>query len=551
VTRPTILAPGLVFAVAIVAYVSTIGDYFVQDDFGVVWLLSQKPATAFPGWFVSTWMDNIWGYTPDEVRPFPALSYQLAGLGGAGIPAANHAINIAFHVGTALLVLALARRAAGLELPAATFAAVLFVLLPNQAETVAWITGRVDSMPALFYLASFLAYVRWRAEGGPRRYWWSVFWCFVALFSKQNTITLGPALVLYDVIVARRPLTVTWGWLRPYVPFGVLTAGYLLLRYALFGEFARESALTLTRMSAFMGEVASHAVRVVAGGDTIRSIGGAAIAIAAAAFLAAWLIGTSRAGRKSGATARTALYFGVVWTALGLAPAVVSSYMSPRHAYLASVGWALTAGIAFDVLWHARTPRRARWAVGVGAATLLLAYAVQLHLRVVDWHGRAAISRKATADLDRVAASAPDGTLIIAGVPSRSWAFALPFAARPPFARTDLTRRVSVVSDSSLHCCAADQWESTTRSNLQKWLSHPGRPPLIAMYWHPVTGQLTRLSDADDPSLRSVIGQFLQTGTRAALDANITRLLNEFVALHGAALRDSPTGDDEAGSNRR
>ena len=38
--------------------------------------------------------------------------------------------------------------------------ALVFVLLPIQAESVAWVTGRVDSLPACFYFASFLLYVR-------------------------------------------------------------------------------------------------------------------------------------------------------------------------------------------------------------------------------------------------------------------------------------------------------------------------------------------------------------------------------------------------------
>ena len=63
----------------------TITNYFVQDDFGVVALLSQKPASYFPRWFVSTWMDDIWGFTPDEIRPFPAVTYQLAALWGADV----------------------------------------------------------------------------------------------------------------------------------------------------------------------------------------------------------------------------------------------------------------------------------------------------------------------------------------------------------------------------------------------------------------------------------------------------------------------------------
>ena len=50
------------------------------------------------------------------------------------------------------------------------FAGLVFVLLPVHTESVAWITGRVDSMPALFYLASFLAYVVYRERLSTRAY---------------------------------------------------------------------------------------------------------------------------------------------------------------------------------------------------------------------------------------------------------------------------------------------------------------------------------------------------------------------------------------------
>ena len=50
---------------------------------------------------------------------------------------------------------------------AAFAAGVVFAVLPMQTESVAWVTGRVDSMPAFFYLAAFLLYCRWRADGGP------------------------------------------------------------------------------------------------------------------------------------------------------------------------------------------------------------------------------------------------------------------------------------------------------------------------------------------------------------------------------------------------
>ena len=34
-------------------------------------------------------MEDIWGYTPDEIRPFPALSYQIAAVFGAASPTAE------------------------------------------------------------------------------------------------------------------------------------------------------------------------------------------------------------------------------------------------------------------------------------------------------------------------------------------------------------------------------------------------------------------------------------------------------------------------------
>src|SRR5204863_8445654 len=119
------------------------------------------------------------------------------------------------------------------------------------------------------------------------------------------------------------------------------------------------------------------------------------------------------------------------------------------------------------------------------------------------------------------AATQPDGTLILAGVPRLSWAFAVPHSVRPPFTPFDLTRRISVISDSSDHCCNALLWDEYTRTALRAWRDRRDRPPVIALYWNPANARMTRVSDRDDPQLRTLVLLLLDTNSREALDSVI------------------------------
>lgn len=515
---------------SVVPYLPTLDNYFIQDDFGVVGLLSSKPASYFPKWFTMPWTEDIWGYVPDEVRPFPALSYQIAGQFGAASPVANHVINIAFHAVNALLVWGIAQSAAGLAGWPAAFAALVFALLPMQTESVAWVTGRVDSMPACFYLASFLLYARWRTTSRRVTYVWSLVAFFVALFTKQNTVTLLPALMAYDLVVLRRPIRVSWAWLRPYVAFGVMTVGFLGLRYVLFGEVARESMLTSERFYWFGVDLSTHLRRMVFGEPGLKIAGWRAMAYVAAAGAAISALAVTIGERRTPGRAAPVLYFLVVWITLAIAPTVVAGYASPRHMYLASAGWAIALAFALDVLWNARPVAIVR-RIGMGlAAALLVAYGLQLWHEVRLWDVRAAVSQKAVQDLEREAKAAPPGTLIIAGAPRRSWDFALPHAIRPPFTSWDVTSRVRVISHSSIHCCPANVWEPYTRDTLRAWASDPARPPVVALHWDADTGRLSRRSDVEDPFLRPLVTMLLDTKEVASLDRVILDVTNRYTA---------------------
>jgi hypothetical protein len=524
------LAVLAVCAAAIVPYLPTVNDYFIRDDFGVVQLLAGKPAGYFPTWFYTSWMENIWGYLPDEVRPFPAVSYQLTALGSAASPVAHHVLNIALHAANGLLVFATALLVLRLPCWSAALAGVVFVLLPSQAESVAWITGRVDSMPAFFYISSFLCYALWRDadhRGSPRpqRGWTlyaaSLLLFFVALFSKQTTITMVATLAAYDILVKGERK----GLLRlavGYTPYVALTLGYLALRLALFGEIVRESQLNAQGLGLFFRLADRHMARVVVGDpDGSRLLMWVCIAVVVAACLY-----PARASRQR--ILGVLLFFGPIWWILGVAPVAVAGYESPRHVYLASMAWAMLIALALDTVDRNRS-RRALLPARVAACAVVIVYAFLLSGAVREWSTLARVSERATQQLGREARTAPQGGLIVAGVPGQSWEWALPFAARPPFASSDLTARVFIVSPRELHCCR-QQWFEDTRRALRAWAAGPGSDSVVVLRVGEGTADIGRLSSSEQPSLPAIARTLTGIEDANLLDQSIRRLLDSITA---------------------
>jgi hypothetical protein len=534
--RGAALSALIVVIAACLPYLPTIDDYFVQDDFGVIQLMERRPWTTFFRWFTMPWMEDIWMFTPDEIRPFVALSYVITAAWGAGNPTGHHLLNIAMHAANGLMVMAVARAAAGLDRFAATFAAVVFVLLPVQAESVAWITGRVDLMPTLFYLAAFLAYVRWRrgrlkpaaANDSASRgaYTWSLIWFFIALFSKQNTITLPAALVAYDLIVLRRPLRLSWEWMRPYVPFVLMTAGFLALRYAVAGTVVRESQLNAEGLRLFLGIVGRLTAYMLLGRPLRAETGDWFVLAVLAAACAAAFVSLPQVRRSQLAAA--AVFFGLVWWGLGIAPIVVAGYESSRHVYLAAVGWATLAAIGFQAVREPLRGRRWHYAPHAVAVAMLVFYAVHLSGAVRQWQRRSDLSKLAAERLEREALSAPAGSLLIVGVPVSSWEWAVPFVAQPPYAKVDLTERVFLVTPQALSCCRS-QWRGHTRSTLERWRSK-GNARVVALHLDPRTGFISRLTEDDYPPLPSIAASLRDIGTPEALNETMLRILEDLVS---------------------
>lgn len=515
----TWLCTALVAVAAAAAFVSTLDAWFLADDYGLIKALHDKPALHFLTLFTGTWTDGVYGTRPDELRPFVALAYQLDMWGGATNPLPYHLGSITYHVLCTCLVVALARLALRASRAAALLAGLFFAWHPSHAETVAWISGRADSIPTLFYLGALVGYAAWRRGGPAAWYALALLSAFCAHFSKQSAITLPATVLAFELLLEPRRGRTLARWLWPVLPFTAITVGYLALRQVLFGNYVREQTWSLAMVRQFLRRQPAYveallAPAVVPAEDLTRR-GLVLLALAVAASVAfAWLRFRARE-RPRGLD--SLVLFGPVWYVLTVGPLAVT-YFSPRHLYLASAGLALAIGALGDRLAEGRG-RAVRAALVAAAALLLGADLVALRAHNRYWNDAAARSRALAENLLRVARAAPPGSLVVVDATGRTrqayvWAWVLPFAVQPPFASEDLTQRVGVVGHHWTHCCPQDQWLADLQRQLASW-SDP-RPAFVVSLDASGPGVRT-CSDADAPGLRDALRAL--AGARSPEDA--------------------------------
>jgi hypothetical protein len=523
----TWLCAAVVAVAAAVVFGSSLPAWFIGDDFGLIKALHDKPALHFFTLFTGTWTDGVFGVRPDELRPFIALSYQLDMWGGVTNPLPYHLGSIAYHVLCSCLVFALARVAVRASLPAALLAGLFFAWHPAHTETVAWISGRADSIPTLFYLGALVAYAAWRRSARTAWYAAALLSAFCAHFSKQSAITLPFVLLAYELLLEPRERRTLGRWLRPLLPFAAITVGYLGLRQVLFGNYVREQMWSLAMVRAFLRRQPAYveallAPAVVPAEDLTRR-GIALLALAIAASVAFVWLRLRAAERSRGVDAL--VLFGPVWYVLTIGPLAVT-YFSPRHLYLASAGLALAIAAIADRLAVGRG-RALRAALVAAAALLLGADLVALRAHNRYWNDAARASHALTGAVQRVARSAPPGSLVVVDVTWRTrqafvWGWAIPFAVQPPFAPEDLTRRVGIVGHYWAYCCPQDQWRADLGAQLATW-SDP-QPAFVVALRAPDPTVLT-CSDADAPRLRAMLRALPAAATPEAAERRLQAAL--------------------------
>lgn len=204
---------------------------------------------------------DVLGWVSGEVRrasvvdrPLAILSFALNRWAWGNAPAAFRAVNLALHLGTALVFFLLLRRLAdrevrrGRETEVFAFwfpagAALLWALHPVQTQTVTFIVQRMNGGMAFFFIASVLAFVsgigtaRARAKIGFLIL--SLFLGILSLGFKQNALLLPYAWVLAYLFFLREEDGRTTAGDRPtpVAPFLLLAGWTVLLAAAAWKMF--------------------------------------------------------------------------------------------------------------------------------------------------------------------------------------------------------------------------------------------------------------------------------------------------------------------------
>ncbi len=223
---PTPLCLALVAVAAVLVYLSALPGEFLWDD---VYFITNNV-------FLRDWRHLPEIFTGDVAagsgmrynyfRPLTIFTYLLDRTVYGFDRRGYHLSNVLFHLLTSISVFFLARRLASPP-PAALLAALFFAVHPLQTETVAYVSGRPDSLVALFMILSFLLYLR--QAGGPRPRLWALMTLsyLLAALSRENCVVL-PLLVLWYHLAYRERL-------RPlrFLPLALIAFAYVVLRVCL------------------------------------------------------------------------------------------------------------------------------------------------------------------------------------------------------------------------------------------------------------------------------------------------------------------------------
>jgi len=145
----------------------------------------QAIVYAFQAVKVATW------------QPLVFISYMIDWQFWGLNPMGYHLTNLLQHTATTLLLYYVFRRMTG-SVWKSGFVAAIFAIHPLHVESVAWVAERKDTLSALFWVLTMLAYLHYTQKPGIGRYVLLASTFVLGLLSKPMLITLPIVLLMLD-----------------------------------------------------------------------------------------------------------------------------------------------------------------------------------------------------------------------------------------------------------------------------------------------------------------------------------------------------------------
>ncbi len=418
--------PVLALLLGFAAYSWVLNNGFISDD--LVFLDQSRGLAFLPDHFRSApsafrLTADFWFGTMQQLFGYHASWFYVFSIG--------------LHVLNALLLRSVLLRR-GTDRSVAMLASLLFVVIQNPAEAVAWLSAVNELLVAFFVLA-----VLWAAQ--TSRYGSCLAFYCAALLSKESGMV---AVLLLLLLLLTRPdkpqRPPKWFW----IGLAAITAAYLVW----FVSLINTNLLIQSRFYSLK----PTAILVLA--YSLHRLAFPWIYLALA-------LGLPSVRRSSTSSGRRELLVTAVWLVLALCPyifLIYDTHVPSRHLYLAAMpGCYLIA----QLIWRLRS-RRVRWAFVITFAVVNIGYLWVAKDRQYVVRGRT------IHDLAAILRAHPPGCVIVNDFPENPWVAKLSARLAPGWSPEMIT--VNEVAPSRFDCLMA-QWDP-----LKKRYQVVRRPPPIS-----------------------------------------------------------------------
>ena len=223
-----------IITVVFIAYANSLQNDFVWDDEFLVRDNAFIRSFSHIKDIFTSYLASSSGNVNNFYRPIQDLSYMTDYFLWGYDPKGFHLTNVLLHAICAVLVYILFLRILS-DYKAPFLTAVLFGIHPINTEAVTYVAGRADSLYLLFFLLSFILFLKTvqslerhsKMEYGL--YILSLFCYFLSILSKEIGIILPLILILYHAVFLKNSPVHAAGR-KLYLPYFVIFVLYLFLR---------------------------------------------------------------------------------------------------------------------------------------------------------------------------------------------------------------------------------------------------------------------------------------------------------------------------------